>query len=233
MALADPADADGDGISGRARLVDDANGALALGRFGGKATAASLDMQTADAAAIDLGLSSVFVPLPHGDCTPAQKACRAMATGRSAAFENEEISREMIALVSAYVRSLEPGNGDPREAPPELFAEIGCAACHRPTMPDRAGKPLAVYTDLLLHDLGPEAAGSIPDRGVSPSEWRTAPLLDLDPMQGKRRYLHDGRAATIAEAIALHGGEADASRRAFLRLGAADRKRLVDFLSRR
>jgi CxxC motif-containing protein (DUF1111 family) len=232
MALADPADTNGDGIYGRARLVENAS-AMVLGRFGYKATASSLDEQTADAAAFDLGLSSPFRPLAYGDCTPAQTACRAIATGRSGAFEKEEISREMIALISHYVRSLGSGSDDPDEADMRLFTAVGCAACHRPTMPDRSGGPLPVYTDLLLHDLGIPSGGAIPDGEFSVSEWRTAPLLDLDPIWGERRYLHDGRAATIEEAIALHGGEADASRRAFLFLDEADRTRLIDFLRRR
>lgn len=231
MGLADPDDRDGDGVSGKARLVKGADGTWKLGRFGNKATAANLDMQVADAAAIDLGLSSKLRPSPHGDCTLEQRACRAMATGQSAGFEGEEMSRQMISLIAGFVRSLEGPDRKPAAAGLDLFAATGCSACHRPEMPSRSGKPLTVFTDLLLHDLGSEAAGKIPDQGFSPSEWRTAPLIDLDPMDGKRRYLHDGRAATVEQAIEMHGGEAQASRRAFQRLDSDDKKRLIEFLT--
>lgn len=231
IALADADDADGDGISGRARFVDDGSGRRALGRFGYKAQVASLELQTADAASIDLGLSSKSRPFPHGDCTPFQQQCLAMATGRSEAFDGEELSREMVSLISDYVRSLERKDRKLPEAEIRLFADLGCAACHRPAMPDRRGHRLPVFSDLLLHDLGPAAASAIVESGVSPAEWRTAPLIDLDPMEGERRYLHDGRAASIEEAIAHHGGEADAARLRFLALSESDRRALIAFLS--
>ena len=99
-----------------------------------------------------------------------------------------------------------------------------------PSLPDAAGKPLAVFTDLLLHDMGPALAGQIGDHFAEPEEWRTAPLIDLDPRQGKRRYLHDGRAATIDAAIRWHGGEAESARRAYESLGAAERDNLIRYL---
>ena len=224
-ALADPGDADGDGISGRMRLVEDGTGGTALGRFGHKASSPSLAAQTAAAAAIDLGLSSKLHPLPFGDCTAAQDLCRKAAGGDAA-----ELSDDAIALIIAYVRSLDVKA--PEVAAPDLalFAAAGCGACHRPKMPDRAGREWPVFTDLLLHDLGPEAAGAMGEAGFSASEWRTAPLLDLDPLDGERRYMHNGRAASLHDAIMLHGGEAQRARSSYAALAEADRRRLVAFL---
>jgi CxxC motif-containing protein (DUF1111 family) len=229
LALADPEDRDGDGISGRARFVE-ANG-MVLGRFGYKASAPSLEVQIANAAVIDLGLSSHIRPAPYGDCTSAQRECLAIATNRSKAFDGEEISEETISLIAGYVRALDPKGRETAGPGLDIFSATGCAACHRPAMPDRSGKPLQVFTDLLVHDLGQAAAGSILDDEFAASEWRTAPLIDLDPMGSKRRYLHDGRAATIEQAIMLHDGEARASREAFKRLADEDRRRLIKFLS--
>jgi CxxC motif-containing protein (DUF1111 family) len=231
LALADPEDADGDGISGRARLIEDGAHKKSLGRFGSKATAQSLEQQTADAAAFDIGLSSKLRPLAHGDCTAEQPECLTMATGQSVAFGGDEIPQGVITLMSGYVRSLAVKMRVSSAPGLHLFVSMGCAVCHRPEMPDRAGNALPVFTDLLLHDLGSQAAGAIPDQGFSPSEWRTAPLIDLDPMGGKRRYLHDGRAATVSEAIEYHGGEATQAQQAFRRMDGRERDMLINYLS--
>jgi CxxC motif-containing protein (DUF1111 family) len=89
------------------------------------------------------------------------------------------------------------------------------------------------FTDLLLHDLGPELADERPDHDASGSEWRTAPLwgIGLVPTVNRHdRYLHDGRARGVEEAILWHGGEAERSRDAYRALPAVDRARLVRFL---
>jgi CxxC motif-containing protein (DUF1111 family) len=230
LALADPDDRDGDGISGRARIIKGKDGQEKLGRFGAKATAASLNDQTADAAGLDLGLSSPFQRTAFGDCMPSQKDCLGMATGNSSAFENEEISGEMVAMIAAYVATLRRPvvKSDPQAE--TLFAATGCASCHVPQLSDAAGKPLPVFTDLLVHDMGSALSGKIGDRFAQPQEWRTAPLIDLDPLNGKRRYLHDGRAATIDMAIRWHGGEADAARARFEALNEEDRAILIRYL---
>ena len=109
LALADPDDRDGDGISGRARMVEE-GGARVLGRYGWKAAMPDLELQVADAFASDLGLSSPRRPLPHGDCTDAEPDCLAAPSGASARLGGHELSAEMVAMVVAYVRGL-PGAG--------------------------------------------------------------------------------------------------------------------------
>jgi CxxC motif-containing protein (DUF1111 family) len=230
VALADPDDRDGNGISGRARITVDAKGTARLGRFGVKATASSLLGQTADAAGLDIGLSSPNHPAAYGDCTTTQKDCFAMASGTSSAFDDEEISGDMVGMIAAYVATLPRSVVKPNAKAEALFAASGCASCHVPSLPDAAGKPLPVFTDLLLHDMGPALAGKIGDRFAKPEEWRTAPLIDLNPLQGKRRYLHDGRAATIDMAIRWHGGEGEKARQAYESLDAADRAALLSYL---
>ena len=232
LALADPEDADGDGISGRARPVVGADGVTRIGRFGAKATAATLEEQTAAAAALDLGLSSPLRMSAHGDCTAAQGDCLRLAAGGGETRDGAEMSAATIGLIAAYVRSLAPPAYPADPAAEALLAGSGCTACHHPSMPDGEGALLPVYTDLLLHDLGADGAGVIGDDFASAGEWRTAPLMDLDPMNGKRRYLHGGAAADLDQAIRLHGGEAAAARDKYLGLTVAERATLLSWLAR-
>jgi CxxC motif-containing protein (DUF1111 family) len=233
LALADPDDADGDGISGRVRLIVGEDGKTRIGRFGVKATGASLEEQTADAAAIDLGLSSPWRKSPHGDCTAAETDCLRMATGQSENLDGEEMSAEIVQLIAAYVRSLKLPKYPADPQAEALLARTGCTSCHHPSLPDANSKQLLlVHTDLLLHDLGGEDSGAIADDFAAAGEWRTAPLMDLDSMNGKRRYLHGGEAATLDEAIRLHGGEAAKARDAYLGLTEAERQKLLAWLAK-
>lgn len=232
LALADPHDRNGDGISGRPQMVRDERGHLVLGRYGFKATGASLVHQTADAAALDLGLSSPLVPRPFGDCTVMQVACTERPSGRSAISDGEEISADVVRLLATYLETLDPAPVDFQSKGLRLFTNTGCAGCHTPALPGRDGTQYPLYTDLLLHDLGPEGASRIKAGEAYPSEWRTTPLIGLDPLNGKRRYLHDGRAADLREAIGQHGGEARAARDAFLAADGREQQMILDFLTK-
>jgi CxxC motif-containing protein (DUF1111 family) len=90
------------------------------------------------------------------------------------------------------------------------------------------------YTDLLLHDMGPGLDDGYTEGGAVASEWRTPPLWGLGIQQnfqgGATFLMHDGRARTPREAIELHGGEAAASRAAFLGLSEEEQGRLIRFL---
>ena len=239
LAAADPEDADGDGISGRANMVWDARaGRQTLGRFGWKANVATAEQQTAGAFHGDIGITSVLHP--QENCTAVQQDCLAAPHGGA-----PEITDSRLAFVVLYIRTLavpamRGHDTAPVRAGAQLFADFGCAACHTPTQ--RTGKvDLSVlsdqtihpYTDLLLHDMGPGLADNREDFAAGGSEWRTSPLWGLglvDDVQGYRFLLHDGRARTLEEAILWHGGEAEASREAFRMADAEDRANLVAFL---
>jgi len=228
-APADPDDRDGDGVSGRARMVD-VDGAPGLGRYGWKAGAASLEDQTADAFATDLGLASGRRPFPYGDCTAAEPDCLSAPTGQSARAAGSELSDDMIRVVDAFLRSLAPPRRSAdRSSGAELFAAAGCAACHVPAMPSTDGGSVAAYTDLLLHDMGSALDDGVGAPGAASFEWRTAPLIAVSAGMG-RRYLHDGRAPTLDAAIRAHGGEADHARARYLGLSEADRLALLAFV---
>jgi CxxC motif-containing protein (DUF1111 family) len=64
-------------------------------------------------------------------------------------------------------------------------------------------RPVNLYSDLLVHDMGPGLADGIRQGQAGPREFRTAPLWGL----GQRLFLlHDGRTSDLREAIRAHGG---------------------------
>jgi CxxC motif-containing protein (DUF1111 family) len=230
LALAAPERQAALGLAGQARLVPDAEGRLQLGRYGWKASQPDLVDQIAQALVIDLGLSTPRRPLPYGDCTELQTACRARPHGDSALNDGREVSAQALSLMTTYLRELPaPSAGSDPQAL-ATFNRLGCAGCHVPDLPARGGGEVRAFTDLLLHDMGRDLDDGVAEPGVESARWRTAPLIDISDGGGARRYLHDGRAGDIAAAVAWHGGEAAAARAGFARLDAAERARLIAFL---
>jgi CxxC motif-containing protein (DUF1111 family) len=223
---ADPDDRNHDGIKGRANQT-----AQGIGRYGWKASQVTLEDQIAHAFAFDIGLSSPKQPHPYGDCTSLQTACLGFPNGESPDFDGREISTLMLGLVASYLEMLRPHPAASDQASAALFDETGCAACHVPRLQTRDGRMVPAFTDLLLHDMGAALDDGVGEPGVKSSEWRTAPLIDGVQHPLGRRYLHDGSAATVAEAVAKHGGEAARSRASFDALSTQDKKRLVDYVS--
>ncbi len=231
-----------DGVAGRARRITRPDGTTAIGRFGWKAAQPDLASQSAEAFFLDLGLSNPYHPEPWGDCTPTQSACRDAPHGtanRTEGTEDDalEIGRPLLDRVVAYVASLPPPEPDPlpepeRRAGARLFAATGCAACHRPALPTRDGGQAHMFTDLLLHEMGPGLGDTMPEPGSGASQWRTAPLAGLsEALAAQTGLLHDGRARTIQEAIAWHGGEAAEAARRFGALPPTDKAALVRYVS--
>ena len=100
-------------------------------------------------------------------------------------------------------------------------------------LPELAGQTIRPYTDLLLHDMGPDLADDRPDFEASGSEWRTPPLWGTgltEVVNGHSNFLHDGRARSVLEAILWHGGEGAAARDRFKALPAAARDAVIAFL---
>ncbi|WP_243746623.1 di-heme oxidoredictase family protein [Zavarzinia compransoris] len=242
VARADPDDADGDGISGRAqRLGPEAR----LGRFGWKAAQPDIAAQAADAFATDIGLSTPLIRRSRGDCTERQPACLAAPAGDDPA-EGVEVTARMFDLTVFYARHLavpaRPAARDPEVlAGKALFLAAGCSACHVPAWvtgrdgvdPELAGQRIYPYTDLLLHDMGPGLADGKAEGEAAGAEWRTPPLWGIGltaEVGGRTEFLHDGRARNLIEAILWHGGEAERARDAVIALSPAERARLITFL---
>ncbi len=224
LALADPDDEDGDGISGRPNYAWDPRiGVPVLGRFGWKANTPDLELQVGNAFFNDMGLTSPLHPEEDG----------------SAELTAEDISltRFYLATLGVPARvtlSQEAENGE------RLFGDMGCASCHVPSLETGVhefeileNQAIEPYTDLLLHDLGDGLADHRPDWLADGREWRTPPLWGIgltETVLPLATYLHDGRARNLAEAILWHGGEGEGSREAFRTASAKDREALIAFL---
>lgn len=237
----DPNDEDGDGISGVPNYVtppdyfipedhyQPENGKY-IGRFGKKASAVNLLHQTATAYNQDIGVTSTFEPLDV----------------YSGLTTDPEVSDQVVRDVVFYLKTLKA----PIQRKPQnplvlkgkgIFTTIQCSSCHTPqwTTPETdiaalSNKTFYPYTDLLLHDMGPELDDGATEGSAETYEWRTPPLWGLglspDSQGGKYFLMHDGRAESIEEAILMHGGEAQNSRDQFQLLSPEEKEALIMFL---
>ena len=240
LAAADPEDADGDGISGRAnRVWDPAQADMVLGRFGWKANQGSLRAQNAGAFLGDIGITSSLHP--EQNCTAAQGDCLDAMTGGE-----PELDDSLLDDITAYSQLLAVPARRRVDAPEvlrgrERFTDLGCASCHRPRLQTASdagfdelrAQTIWPYTDLLLHDMGEGLADGRPDGLADGNEWRTPPLWGIglvEVVNQHTNFLHDGRARSLEEAILWHGGEAESARALFVELSAEDRADLLAFL---
>lgn len=246
-ALADPEDDDGNGISGKvSRVRDPATGELVIGRYGWKASNPTVRAQTAGAFSGDIGIGSPDNPAPWGDCTEAQVACREMPHGEQARLGPTEAPDPVMELVTFYSENLAVPIRRNVDGPEvlkgkEVFYAAGCVDCHQPkfvtsrTARNEAHRFQLIwpYSDLLLHDMGDGLADGRPVGDASGREWRTAPLWGIgltETVNKHTRFLHDGRARNLLEAILWHGGEAQAARDHVVGLEPSERKALIRFL---
>ena len=227
-----------DGIKGRAAMITDiVDGRTRVGRFGWKAQHASLLGFAADAYVNEMGISSRF--FPH-DIAPNGNSALLAAYDKVADPEDTvdpATGKSDIDHAADFVRLLAPPppmrQGADAIAGARVFERLHCAACHVPSLltgpsPVRALAHVQVplYSDLLLHDMG--ALGDGIEQGAAGGrDIRTAPLWGL---RGRGPFLHDGRAATVTEAIEAHDGEALAARQRFQQLSGDDVRRLLAFL---
>lgn len=228
LAMADEDDANQDGISGRANYSYNAEGETVLSRFGWKAGKSTIAMQSAAALNNDIGLSNPIYGKHEGDCTEHQPLCLSAPHGGDPSFEYLEIDTQMLDLIVSFVTNLKPPKPHKDAQGLALFTDTGCAACHVPSYTLENGRKIAPFTNLLLHDMGDALADGIGDAEATGREWRTPPLWGLKRAE---RFLHDGRATTLREAIEFHGGEAQRARAAFRTLAAEDQDKLIRFLS--
>lgn len=241
LAMADPNDANGDGISGTPNwkllpvyLTPNSNAISQNGkyihRFGKKAAAYNLLHQTVNAFNQDIGITSVFEP---NDVYSLLNI-------------DPEISSQTVNDVVFYLQTLKaPIQRNQHDAELALgkstFIQTGCENCHKQTLKTGfsqfdalSNREFHPYTDLLLHDMGSALDDGYTEGSARTNEWRTPPLwgLGLAPnAQGRSYYLmHDGRATSIEAAIQMHGGEAENSKMQFQNLSPSDKTSLIKFL---
>jgi mono/diheme cytochrome c family protein len=213
--------AHGNGIHGHPNIVVDSDGRQAVGKFGWKADVPRLELFVADALRNELGITSPLAPQDLKSGGNVGDNC-------NAAKATPKDDGALVDSLTAFVRSLEPLSASANNpAGSALFVETGCADCHTPALA-AADRSLPLYSDLLLHNMGPALNDGVVQGQAQGSDWRTTPLWGLSV---RVRYLHDGRARTIEAAIRAHGGEADPVVQSFKKLHSEQRSALLTFLS--
>jgi CxxC motif-containing protein (DUF1111 family) len=272
QALVTAGASDPDHAAGKLQIVTDLKDTSLkrVGRFGWRATSATVEQQTAAALNGDIGVTTAILPKRLCGLATAATDCRAADTTQ-APLGNADLDLlvhylstlavpparhfagqqplavtgpALVAQTAAQTNAQIAAENTLQArvaAGKTLFAQARCTACHVPTLTtgtahrfaELRSQTIAPYTDLLLHDMGPELADTFPQGTASAQEWRTAPLWGLGLLASinpNTRYLHDGRARTIEEAILWHGGQAAASRDRFKALSADDRQKVIDMV---
>jgi RNA polymerase sigma factor (sigma-70 family) len=226
-------------VNGRLSRLKDGR----VGRFGWKAQTATLAEFVRSAAAGEIGLE---IPDRHQAADPRMPGLA--ATGLDMDESECDALVEYVSSLPAPVaiKPADQKHSAQVKAGEVTFKSIGCTACHMPKLGDVDG----IYSDLLLHDMGPQLADAdaytvfvgdrsqaegLPvagrdraDRGAaSVREWRTPPLWGI---RDSGPYLHDGRAATIAQAILLHAGQGTAAARRYAELSPRRKQQIDAFL---
>ncbi len=246
---------DADGVKGTANYVyDPETGLVRVGRFGWKASKFSLRHQAASAALLDMSVTTPVFPnrdCMTGKCTPGKV--------------DKGLTDDQLKLMTRYLRLLavpaqrSQVSGFPKGVSPLPYLDVDpakvaaglkvfqgnrCNACHvtdlktgsNTEFAELRNQSIKPYTDLLLHDMGPDMADKLTEGQATGTLWRTSALWGIGYTErvagtaGKVGYLHDGRARNLIEAIMWHGGEATTSRQRFEQLSASDRDALLAFL---
>lgn len=240
---ADPDDLNKDGISGRVNTVYSlVQQKYVLGRFGWKAGQPSLLEQNAAAFHGDIGITSYLHP--EEECPLVQIDCAAKRT-------QEDISEVLLGQVTLYTQLLAVPVRRDVNSPnvirgKEIFNQMNCQGCHTASYVTGKNSPFDVlnnqtiypYSDFLLHDMGDSLADDIGnyknEEDAGTREWRTPPLWGIGlfkVVNGHTRYMHDGRARSVSEAILWHDGEGAGAKAKFLKLSINDRNDLLTFLN--
>ena len=230
-----------DGVKGKVAMVEDlTTGDMHVGRFGWKAQHSDLLSFSGDAYANEMGVSNRLFPddfAPNGNET-------LLAEYEPAGLPSPQdqpdpvTSKADIDRFLDFMRVLAPPPALPltnsARAGSNLFNLIGCAQCHVPvqfTGPNAIAaldkKPVPLYSDLLLHDMG-DLNDGIAQAAAGTNQMKTPPLWGL---RVRTAFLHDGSATTIDEAIRAHDGEAARARNRYERRSKAQQQQLVDFLN--
>jgi CxxC motif-containing protein (DUF1111 family) len=247
--LADPFDADMDGISGRVNYVQptpyfiqetvhvDSSGYF-IGRFGKKSKEVTIRDQVIFALIQDLGLTTEF--------EMTDPIVYSISNNATDNVPDPEVGTDQVERLTFYMKTLKaPTRRDEDNADviagDALFNSVGCVKCHVQTLTTGesdikalSNKEFHPFTDLLIHNMGPALDDGLPEGNAHGNEWRTAPLWGLglaeDSQGGTGFYLHDGRATSLRQAIGFHGGEATGVVSNYSALSGTEQDQLIKFL---
>jgi CxxC motif-containing protein (DUF1111 family) len=212
-----------DGVHGRPNFVTAPDGSTAVGRFGWKADTPSLEQFVADAFRNEIGMTSPRAAVDLISTWPERRQSCGLTT---APKDDGSTIDAVTAFVASLMRPPATATCDQVCASGAApFAALGCAECHATHLRTPDGAPL--YSDLLLHDMGPALDDGVVQGAARGADWRTPPLLGLSL---RPRLLHDGHATSIADAIRTHDGEAASAARKFAALSADESAALIRFL---
>jgi CxxC motif-containing protein (DUF1111 family) len=222
-----------DGIAGVANWVTNPEtGGKELGRFGWKAHVSTIHVFAGDAYLNEMGITNPTFPdenLPQGKPIPP-------GADLIPGLEDDGTG---VNKLTSFMRYLAPPARKAATTASRggelIFNRIGCASCHTPSMNTGPSNPVLalrnrrveLWSDLLLHDMGPALSDGMVMGSATGRQWRTTPLWGLS---NRRFYLHDGRANTLEAAIAAHGGEGTGSAQRAAALNATDKNALLAFL---
>ncbi|MBI1817655.1 MAG: hypothetical protein HYR72_21975 [Deltaproteobacteria bacterium] len=242
-------------IRGIVKTVNELSAAR-VGRFGWKNDHATLRAFSGDAYLNEMGITNPDFPTERSTCALNESQFGVVLdTDDDPEDEPDDDGRVDADRFADFMRALAPPpqlakSGD-AHAGHLLFATIGCAGCHVENLttaenpaafipPTTSGIAISTtlntllanqqfspFSDFLLHDMGSLGDGITSD-AAGPTLMRTAPLWGA---RARSRFLHDGRGATIAEAIALHAGQGAAAAAAFQGLSSIQQQRVIDFLN--
>ncbi len=237
------------GISGHANTSGN-DGSIT--RFGWKAQNKSLEIFSGEAYNVEIGVTNELFPNKRAN-PPA--ACLYNSTPEDVtnfADSGTQIPSDTVAF-SAFMRFLAPPAPSTQGIPGNptlqsiqngrnLFSQVHCDMCHSPTLqtaassltPGLSNQTAALYSDLLVHNMGAGLADRVSQGAAGPDEFRTAPLWGV----GQRVFfLHDGRATPAnggllgaIEAHASQGSEANTVISIFNNLSNSQKQDMLNFL---
>ena len=220
------------GVAGTVAMVPDlVAGKSSVGKFGWKNGNPTLLQFSADAYLNEMGITSPL--FPNENCP--QGRCENLAFNPLPRL-NDETGEDVLAFANFMSFLAAPPRGPQNaqtRAGEDVFARIGCAVCHTPTLVTGRNAVHALdqveyhpFSDFLLHDMGSLGDGIV-QGAAGANQMRTAPLWGL---RVAKTLLHDGRAKNAVAAILAHDGQGRWARERFKGLGRADREALLAFL---
>lgn len=219
-----------DGVAGRVNMTDNLRaGTKTVGRFGWKAQVPTLFQFSGDALLNEMGITTPDFPnenCPQGNCAELTFNPQPGIND----VNNTLTITNYMSLLAAPNRG--PSTADSL-AGEQIFESIGCSECHVGTLTTGSSSIALLdhqtyhpYSDFLLHDMGSLGDG-LEMASSTGAEMRTEPLWGL---RFVTRYLHDGRATTLDEAITAHDGQGSAARNRYTALTATAKAQLTAFL---